>query len=235
MSPPLPPRYSQGLVDRVGGTLALRQTTMMILRSIVRFPGRAAVTLFGVAASVSVLVAAFFTFDAMDEMIDEFFYQANRAQLTVMLTDPRTIGVIEDARALPGVLEVEGHSSVPVRLLAGPRDKLMRLEAQSGAARLARILDGDGQPVQVPPEGIALPSTLAAELGLGLGDAVGVEFLVPPREVHALPVTAVTRQSLGQDVYMAEDALFRLLRQEPQVNRLNMTIDAERCPSSTRG
>src|SRR5690606_6390538 len=40
MSPPLPPRYSRGFTDRLGARLGLRQTSMMILRSIVRFPGR---------------------------------------------------------------------------------------------------------------------------------------------------------------------------------------------------
>jgi putative ABC transport system permease protein len=230
MSPPAPPRYGRGLADWLGAVLRLRQTSMMILRSITRFPGRAAVTLFGVAASVAVLVASFFTFDAMDAMVDEFFYQANRAQVTVMLTEPRGLGVIEDARALPGVLEVEGHHSVPIRLVAGARDRLMHLEAQSGEARLVRILDAGGRPIQVPPEGLAVPDVLAADLGIGLGQMVGIEFLVPPRETHLLPVAALTSQSLGQDVHMDEGALFRLLRQEPQVNRLNLVVDSDRLP-----
>lgn len=66
MLPPVPPLYRRNWVDRLSAGLRLRQTTMMILRSITRWPGRAAVTVFGVAASVSVLIASFFSFDAMN-------------------------------------------------------------------------------------------------------------------------------------------------------------------------
>ena len=48
MSPPAPPPFRRGWVDGLGQGLHLRQTTMMILRSITRWPGRALVTLFGV-------------------------------------------------------------------------------------------------------------------------------------------------------------------------------------------
>jgi putative ABC transport system permease protein len=231
MSPPAPPQYGRGLVDRLAGAVRLRQTTMMILRSIVRWPGRTAVTLFGVAASVAVLVGSLFTFDAMDVMVDDFFYNANRAQMTVMLTESRSRGIVEDARALPGVMEVEGHASVPVRIAHGSIERTLRLEGQSGDARLIRVIDTDGRAVQVPPEGLALPATLADELGLSLGEFVSVELLTPPRETHLLPVTALTRQSMGQDAHMDEAALFRLMRQVPQVNRLNLIVDEAELPA----
>lgn len=231
MSPPAPPKYSRGLADRIGALIRLKQTTMMILRSIIRWPARAAITVFGVAASVSVLVASFFSFDAMDAMVDDAFYQSNRAGLTLMLTQARSPRAVEDARALPGALQVEGHFSAPVRLTHGPREKLLRLEAQGTEAQLVRIIGPDGGAVQVPPEGLAMPAALAEDLGLSAGDMVSVEFLIPPRETHLLPVTALTRQSLGQDLHMNEAALFDLLRQGPRVNRLNLLIDDAELPA----
>lgn len=231
MSPPAPPRYSRGLADAIGGALRLRQTTMMILRSIIRWPGRAAVTLFGVAAATAVMVASLFTFDAMAAMVDDFFYNANRAQVTLMLTGDRGPGVIEDARALPGVLQVEGHSSVPIRLRHGTQERLIRLEAQSGTAELIRVIDADGGAVQVPPEGLALPATLAEAWGIGPGSLVEMELMVPPRETHLMPVTALTRQSMGQDAHMATTALFALMRQTETVNRLNLMVDPAAMPA----
>ena len=44
MSPPAPPNFSRGWVDRAVAALRVRQTTMMILRSVLRWPGRAAST-----------------------------------------------------------------------------------------------------------------------------------------------------------------------------------------------
>lgn len=231
MSPPAPPRYSRGLADRIAARVRLRQTSMMILRSLTRWPGRAAVTLFGVAASVSILVASFFTFDSMEMMVDQAFHQANRADMTLMLArahpDEAALGA---ARALPGVLRAEGAFSVPVALHAGSREKLLRLEAQRSDATLVRILAQDGGAVQVPPAGLALPQSLADEFGLGLGDHVTVELLIPPRETHQLPVTAITAQALGQELFMDAGALFALMRQPPQVNRINLLIDPAALP-----
>jgi putative ABC transport system permease protein len=225
MSTPAPPKYSRGVADALGRLLRLRQTTMMILRSITRWPGRAAVTVFGVAAATAVMVSSVFTFDAMDAMLDDFFYNANRAQMSIMLRADRGLGVIEDARQLPGVLQVEGHSSVPVRLRHGLREQTMRLEAQAEGATLIRVIAAGGGAVQVPPEGLAVPTTLAADWGIGPGDVVELELLVPPRETHRVPVTALTRQSMGQDLHMSEAALHAMLRQAPTVNRLNLMID----------
>ncbi|MFN7003963.1 MAG: ABC transporter permease, partial [Roseinatronobacter sp.] len=52
MQPPAPPSFGRGAADRLLASFRFRQTTMMIFRSILRWPGRAAITLLGVAASV---------------------------------------------------------------------------------------------------------------------------------------------------------------------------------------
>jgi len=231
MSPPAPPLFRRGLIDRVGGYLRLRQTTMMILRSITRWPGRAAITLFGVVASVSVLVASFFTFDAMDLMVDEMFYQSNRQDVTLVLSGPRGASAVQDAAHLPGVRVAEGAFAVPVRLHAGHVTRLTALQAREPAARLARLLDEDGQVVTLPDSGLVLPQGLAGDLGVRPGDSLRVELLVPPRETWEVPVAAVIRQTIGQDVHMAAPALFALMRQSSQVNHLHLSVDAEALPA----
>ena len=225
MSPPAPAKFSRGAVDRLGAALRLRQTTMMILRSITRWPGRAAVTLFGVSASVAVLVASFFFFDAIEVMLDEMFSQSNRQHMTLRLSEPRGDAATLAAAALPGVLRAEGAFSMPVRLSVGPREELMRMEARGDDAELLRVLDADGRSVDIPTGGIAIPERMAAELGLSVGARVTVEFLAPPRETHALPVTTLTRQSLGEEIYIDAGTLFGLMRQAPQVNRINLMVD----------
>ncbi len=231
MSPPAPPLFRRGLIDRIGGLLRLRQTTMMILRSITRWPGRAAITLFGVVASVSVLIASFFTFDAMDLMVDEMFYRSNRQHVTLMLAGPRTAAAVQDASALPGVLVSEGAFAVPVRLHAGHMTRLTALQARAPEAQLARLLDDAGNVVALPENGLVLPRGLADDLGVSPGDIVRIELLVPPRETWEIPVAAVIRQTIGQDVHMAAPALFRLMRQAPQVNHLHLLIDTEALPA----
>lgn len=231
MSPPAPPQFKRGWLDAVGHRLRLRQTTMMILRSISRWPARAAVTVFGVAASVSVLIASFFSFDAMDAMVDEVFYQTNRQHVTLGLYQARPSTAVEAAYSLPGVTHAEGAVTLPVRLIAGNRTRLVPLEARAPDAILVRLLDSRGRVVTVPDQGLTLPESLADDLALRPGAFVQVEFLTPPRETMVVPVSTVFRQSLGQTAFMSRSALFALLRQSPQVNQINMLVDDARMPA----
>lgn len=231
MSPPTPPAFRRGWVDRMGHWLALRQTTMMILRSVTRWPGRAAVTFFGVAASVAVLVACFYIFDAMDLLMDEVFVQSNRQDVTLMLAAPvNDIAVIE-ALHLPGVRVAEGGFALPVRLVHGAASRLTTLQGRNEDAELTRVLAANGQVAALPSEGLILPERLAEMLGVGLGAHLEVELLTPPREVWDVEVSAIIRQSLGEEAHMSAPALFRLLRQPPQVNQLHLLIDPLALPA----
>lgn len=230
MSPPAPPRFARGVADRIGHRLRLRQTTMMILRSITRWPARAAITLCGVSAALAVLVGSFFFFDAVEVMTDEMFTLSNRQQMTLTLTQERTLDAIEDARNLPGVLAAEGAYAVPVRLSHGSRQSLQSLQARSDDAELVRVLDRERRPVAMPERGLVLPELLADELDARAGDLVAVEFFTGARETHVLPVAAVAQQTLGEAAYMRDAALFSLLRQEARVNQISLLVDTAALP-----
>ncbi|MBU3259892.1 FtsX-like permease family protein [Roseovarius sp. PS-C2] len=225
MSPPAPPVYNRGWLDRLGGLLRFRQTTMMILRSLVRWPWRAAVTLFGVSGSVAVLVASFFTFDAIDLILEELFERANRQDATVTLARPVNSRAELDALALPGVMVAEGLYAVPVRLVSGTESRLVSLQGRAQDARLSRLLDNDGEALEIPATGLVLAAGLAEGLGVRPGDRIRVDLLSAPRGTWEIPVSAVIRQSLGQDAYMNGEAFFRLIGQAPQVNMLHLAID----------
>lgn len=226
MLPPPPPVFRRGWVDAMGRALRLRQTTMMILRSIARWPGRAMVTVFGVTASVSVLVASFFTFDAIDAVMEEVFGHANRQDVTLTLDRARNDRVVQDALALPGVLRAEGALMLPVRLSHGTRSELVGLSARAPDTQLTRLMNDAGEVVTVPDHGLLLPEGLARKLAVAPGDALRVELLAPPRETWDIPVAAVVQQSLGQEAHIAPATLFALMRSAPQVNTINLSIDA---------
>lgn len=227
MAPPAPPSYAKGLADVVGRALRLRQTSMMILRSVTRWPGRAAVTVFGVSASVAVLVASFFTFDTIGLIMEEIFGQANRQNVTLVLSSNLPARAVEDALALPGIRAAEGGIALPVRLSHGTRSRLLVLQGRAPDSRLSRLLDAEGRSVTLPAAGLVLPHSLADGLGLGLGDRAVVELLAPPRETWVLPVTALVHQSMGQEIHMALPALYALMRTAPQVNLLHLSVDTD--------
>lgn len=205
--------------------LRLSQPAMMILRSITRWPLRAATSALGLSMAVAVLTAASFFDDAMDKMIDTTFGLANRQDAVLMFTENRPEIVLDELRTLPGALQIEGQLTEPVVLRNGHLEKHTTLEARRSDADLSRIVGGSGRIIAAPPGGVVLAARLARQLGLAPGDTVEVDFLSGRRETAVLPVTATIDQYIGIAAYMDFGTLNALRRQAPQVSVANLTLD----------
>jgi putative ABC transport system permease protein len=228
MQPPAPPSFARGAADRVLGALHLRQTTMMIFRSILRWPGRAAITLFGVSASVGVLVMSYFIFDAVEQLGDSVFQQANRQQVTLMLAQAQPDAAVQDALTLPGVLRAEGAFAMPVRAVNGHLSRLTAVQGHFPDVQLSRLVDDAGRVVTPGPHGVVLPEMLAHALDIRAGDTLRLEMLAAPRSVLHLPVTEVIRQGMGQEAHISAAALFAAMDIAPQVNMIHLAVQSDR-------
>tara|TARA_Y100000815_G_scaffold11058_3_gene9885 strand:- start:4450 stop:6810 length:2361 start_codon:yes stop_codon:yes gene_type:complete len=228
MSPPAPPNFRRGVLDRLFSTMRLSQPTMMILRGIMRWPLRASLTSFGMALGVAVLVASSFFNDSMDEIIDVAFFQSNRQDAVLLLTRNQPISVLEDIERLPGVLRAEGQLSLPVRLSNGHLEKRVSIEASWPHSDLSRVIDPDGKVIEAPAEGILLSKRLAGQLGVSPGDGLDVEFLSGRRETHRLFVSGIVTQYFGIGAYMNADYAAWLFRETPQISAANVLVDDTR-------
>ena len=226
--PPAPPHFGKSIADRLLMRLRVRQTTMMILRSILRWPGRAAITVLGVSASVAVLVMSYFLFDSVERLTQSVFSQANRQQVTLTLARPMGESAVQDALTLPGVSRAEGAYVVPVRAVHGHRIRLTAVQAHFPGAELARLVDDAGQVVVPGTEGVILPVTLARALDLRAGDLLRLELLAAPRSILHLPVAGLIAQGMGQDVHISAAALFAATGSAPQVNMIHLAVQADR-------
>jgi putative ABC transport system permease protein len=228
MQPPAPPRFAHGAADRWLALLGLRQTTMMILRSILRRPGRAAVTVCGVAASVAVLVMSYFMFDAVDLLAESVFQQANRQQVTLVLARPQSEDAVQDALALPGVIRAEGALMLPVRMVHGHRSRLTAVQALGPGAELSRLVDDAAQVVEPGAGGIILPEMLARALRIAPGEVLRIELMAPPRAVLMLPVSGIIAQGMGQEGHVAAATLAAAMDSAPQVNVIHLAVQSDR-------
>lgn len=231
MSPPAPPLFRRGWVDVLADGLRLRQPSMMILRSVTRWPGRAMVTVLGVVASIAVLIGSYFSFDVIDLVMADIFERSNRQNVSLALASPRDLSAVSAALTLPGVRQAEPAYAVPVRLRHAGSSRLLALQAHFDATQLSRLLATDGTPLTLPPEGLAIPESLAESLSITPGDLVTLDLLTPPRESLDLRVTSIIRQSMGQDVHMRAEPLFALMRTPPQVNTVNLLVDTPSLPT----
>jgi len=225
MQPPAPTRFRRGALDTLARALRARQTTTMILRSIGRWPLRAALTSLGIATSAALLVASLFMFDAMDELLDVAFVQTNRQDAVLAFNGARPESVLDAVEDLPGVLAAEGTLNVPVRLRNGHLTRLISVEGRRDGATLSRIFDArSGAPV-APGHGIVLARRLADHLDAHPGSVIEMELLQGRRGTHAVPVTGVVGQYFGLGAYMELGELSRLMQQAPQVDMAQVALD----------
>ena len=225
MSPPPPPVYRAGPVERWGQRVGLSASGNMILRHIARWPGRSAITVLGVALSGGLLFSNLQFIDASGTMIDAFFFRAQRQDLTVTFTEPRRDDALHALARLPGVLRVEPARGVAVKLMNGQRMERSVLESSPADAQLSLRIDRHGAAHPLPADGLMLSRQLADKLGIAVGENVRVEMLGGRRTEALMPVTAIVDEYIGARAYAAQATLARLTRDGATAGTALLRID----------
>ena len=225
MSPPAPPRFNRSLFDRMLSAMRISQPSMMILRSLIRWPLRAAMSVLGMALAVSILVASNFFPDSLDVILDVAFHQSNRQHAVLFFNDTVPESALEEARRLPGVLQAEGQQYMTAVLRNDHREKRVTVEARRPDLDLSRVVDAKGRTINAPENGIMLAGRLAGQLDVGIGDMVEVEFLGNRQGTFTLPVTALVTQYFGLGAYLDQETADRMFQQAPQISVVNVTLD----------
>ncbi|TNE66087.1 MAG: ABC transporter permease [Rhodobacteraceae bacterium] len=225
MSPPAPPRYKRTLFDRILSRARLSQPSMMIWRSLFRWPVRAAMSTLGLSLAVAIMISVGFFSYSMDKISDIAFNQSNREDTVLLFTKDRALSALEDVRKLPGVMEVEGELYTPAKLRHGHLEKQLSIVTRGPGATLARSIDETGHVVEAEGTGLLITTRVAEVLNLSPGDTVEVEFMTGRRETHILRVAAITEQFFGLGAYMTRDEMAGLTRSQPQISVANITHD----------
>tara|TARA_R110000782_G_scaffold73479_5_gene147021 strand:+ start:181 stop:2553 length:2373 start_codon:yes stop_codon:yes gene_type:complete len=228
MSPAPPTIYRRGFFETLSGAPNLDAPTRMIARHLTRWPLRAGMTMFGIAASVALLVGTLFAFDSVDVMLDTRFNRTDAYDAAVNFVEPQGTDALLELGRLPGVLTVEGNRDMYVRLRHGSYDERAVIIGLQQDGHQKQLLDADGQIVPVPEQGLALSSQMASMISAGLGDRVTVEVLEGRRPVVDVPVTAIVAEDIGAFAYMDIGQVNRLLGERPTVTGAFLAIDPER-------
>ncbi len=226
MNPPAPTRFRRGVFDYLVRLLRPEQPTMMILRSIGRWPLRAALTSLGIATSAAIIVAGLFMFDSFDELLDVAFVQVNRQDAILEFAGERPEVVLDAVADLPGVMMAEGALTLAARLSHGHYTRTIGIDAARPGNDLVRVFDGDDR-VEVRPEnGIVLAKRLAGHLRAEVGDVIEIEFLQEGDAVYRVPVTGTVAQFFGLSAYMELETVAAMLGKAPTLQLANVKIDS---------
>lgn len=228
MQPPAPPRFKRSWADRAMTALRLSQPTIMILRSLIRWPVRSFLTALGLALAVASVVAAAFLNGALDSIVDTAFYQTNRQDAMLLFDEDVPENALLAVARLPGVLAVEGQQYQSAILRNGHLSKRVTVEARRPGMDMSRVVKADGTAIDAPPGGVLLSDRLAGHLEVDAGDDISVEFLTGRQETHTIKVSGTVSQVLGLGAYMELADLNALFRQAPRISTANILLDDAR-------
>ena len=211
MTSPPPPDYSKAAGSAVTRIAWIDQQTRMILRQIIRWPGRALVTAGGISASIALLVSVFVMMDGMEKMISGYFGDANRYDAMISFTEARSPQSLQDLQRVPGVQRAEAFRVVSARLRSGRNVERVALIGASRDGELSRLIDAAGNTVAPPLSGLILSDDLAAKLDVHPGDALDIEVTEGRRPHLRVAVMGLARTYLGSAALMEMSELNRIL------------------------
>ncbi|MCZ2096597.1 MAG: ABC transporter permease [Anaerolineae bacterium] len=225
MRPPAPERFGRTLFERLGLTHWLSQPTHIIWRQIERRPGKALLTIVGLALAGGIMMMARFQNGAIDRVIDVSYRLAQQHDIAASFIEAAPRRAADELRALPGVQLVEGMRSVAVRLRHENHSMLTRIDGLPAGGELRRPVDTQLRRVALPAQGLVLGDFLARRLRVGVGDRVWVEMLEGRQKQLHLPVVQLVQEYMGVSAYMDLDALNRALGDGDVISGVLITVD----------
>lgn len=226
MQPPTPARFRQNIIDKAMTAARLSQPTIMILRSLTRWPWRSAMTSLGLALAVAAVMTSSFMSGSLDFIIDSAFYQSNRQHAMLLFTEDMPLQALEEVERLPGVLQVEGQQYHAAVLRNEHYEKRVSIEARLPQPDLSRVVSASGAVMDAPLGGILLSERVASQMHVAVGDDIEVEFLTGRQETHMLTVTGLVQQYFGIGAYMDLTYINSLSQQSPRISVANVTLDS---------
>lgn len=199
----------------------------MTLRNISRNRGRFTITLLGVIFSVSLLLISFFTFDAVDYMMNTYFYQGQSYDVSIRFNSLLSENELLSISRLDGVQKVEPFMEIPVRIHYGDKTEDEVLLAYGRDLTMKRLETETGQSIRVPETGIVLNERTAHKLGLASGADAEVETLLPLGPVHKerVEIVGLCRQLVGAGSYVSLEQANRLLSERNLVSGAMLKIE----------
>ena len=225
MRPPAPASYNAASVERLGWTKWFGQPALMVIREIWRRPGRTALSSLGIALALSIVILGRFGYDAYGPMIMVQFEKQQREDLTVSFLEAMPQRGLGYLGHVPGVQEVEGLRTTPVRIRSGHRWRDTVLVGVPEGAQLRRLFNLDFEHVPIPDQGVLLTSVLGDILDVRPGDTVEVELKEGDRGDRELVVAGLIEEGFGLQGYLSKTDLHVLLREAPRFSSALLRID----------
>jgi len=228
MRPEPPGHFRATVLERLGLQMLLSSAGRMVLRQLERNFLKSALSCFGIALAVAVLVLGRFSIDSINYLIAHQFELSQRQDITVSLVEHSEHRALHELRSIPGVIHAEPFRQIPVRLRHGPAKKELSLTGIGPDSTLVQIMNAEGHRVPLPPDGILISSQLARVLNVTLGEKINLEVLDGERQTVSVTVAGTVSDFAGMNAWIAIDALNRLLSEGSCISGAYLHVQNDR-------
>ncbi len=226
MRAPSPSRYRRSLLERLGLAGLAGPTGMMILREVSRRPLRTALSAFGMAGAIALIILGHFGVDSLERYLETTMRREQRQDLSVAFARPLSPRAIGELSRMPGVLAAEGTHAVPVRIRFDHRQRDSVLIGLDERATLRKLVTrGGGADVPLPSDGVLATKTMGEVLGFHVGDRVELEVREGKRAVVRPVVAGFVDESMGMQLYARADRVADLEQTEGAVSMVMLKVD----------
>ena len=225
MRPEPPSAYRPTILERLGMSSFLNQTTRIILRNIERRPFKALFSSLGIALSVAIIILGHFSTDSLNFLVELQFRVVQRQHLSVAFTEPYYLSAVYELQHMPGVIRTEAARSMGIKIRHEHHERRVGLQGVPHDPQLSHLIDANEKPIPLPEEGLVINSKLAGILGVKRGDVVTIEVLEGAQPTWQVPIAALVTEHFGLSAYMDLRALNRLMKDGDVVNSVNLLVD----------
>jgi putative ABC transport system permease protein len=225
MRPEPPADFKPSFLERIGLTHLVSTSMKMALRNLERKPWQALFTALGIGLAAGIPIIPGAMREGIEYLLSFQWDVAERQDVTVSLVEPGSASALSDLRHLPGVMLAEPFRSVPGQLRFGHRSRKLGVSGIGRDAILNRLLDAQGRPVALPPDGIIMSAKLAEILGAQPGDHLRLEVEEGERPVRDVLLAGTFTDYAGVSAYMEIDNLRRLMREGDTVSGAYLSVD----------
>lgn len=225
MSPPAPADFSRAAGLGEALKAILDQPSRMVIRRLIRQPGRAAIAILGIGAGMALSVAMLSVMSSFDKSAELNFDVVDRSDVTVSFIEPYADKTIYELQRMDAVFDVEPFRNVSAVLRNGLYSYRGGINGLVAEPRLNRAVDSGMQDIFIREDGVILSKPLAGILHIGPGEILTIEVHEGRRPVLEVPVVGIAETLLGSPAYMEIGALNRALKEPNRVSGAYLRID----------
>lgn len=225
MRPESPPEFREGILERMHIGATLTPTAKMIYRSIERRPIKAILSILAIGFAGAILILSRYTADAIDYVIDLYFYKTQREDVMLVFQSPASTEAKHALRQLPGITYQEGFRMLAVQLHHGHHSRRLAITGLESDASLRLLIDMDRKVFPIPERGLTLTTKLGEMLHARVGDTLEVEILEGAQRTVDMPVVALVDEMIGISAYTSLSELNRIAGDPPLISGVYASVD----------